>query len=344
MTLSVALCTCDGERYLDEQMAGLLDQSRPPDEVVVLDDASVDGTLGKVEAMARSAPFPVHVLRNEQRRGPTDSFERAVGACRGSFVALCDQDDRWYPDKLAVLEAALAPPGVLLVFTDGDLIDAQGSRRGLTLWEGVGFRGARQHRFAADPLPVLLNRSVVTGCASAFRRELLDVALPFPAALAEPASPMLHDRWLSLVAACRGEVVAVPDRTLAYRVHAEQVTGIRRRRGRAHLPGLLVEESARSTAAIAAAERATSAQLAALADRLGERGRPIGGAEHAPAELARARRHRARRASLPARRLARLPSIIQGLSGGDYRRYGTGVVSALADLVRPGADDDEGTR
>lgn len=340
MTLSVALCTCDGTLYLDEQLTSLRAQDRLPDELVVVDDASQDATLERLQAFAADAPFPVRIEVNPRRLGPVRSFERAIAACRSSVIALCDQDDHWYPPKLGALEAALEASGVLLAFSDGDLIDGSGEPRPLSLWEGVGFRGERRARFDVDPLAALLNRSTVTGCASAFRAELRSAALPFPDALLDERAPMLHDRWLSLVAAATGDVVAIPERLLAYRVHAAQVTGIRRRRGKAHLPGLLLEEASRPVGEVSAAAAVTADQLALLGDAVEAAGAPASARE----QIAAAQHHAERRAALHRSRRRRAASVAEALGDGGYRRFGTGAVSAAADLVRPGAGsaDDAG--
>lgn len=328
--LSVALCTHQGERHLPEQLQSLLAQERPPDEVVVVDDASTDGTRHLLRRFAAEAPFPVRLHLRDERRGAVRSFEQALGLCEGELIAFCDQDDRWYPVKSSSLERAL--DGADLVFCDADLVDDHGAPRPLSLWQGVGFRGRRRTRFARSPLRVLLNRSVVTGCASAFTAALRDAALPFPDALHDQRSPMLHDRWLSLLAATTGSVRAVPDRLFAYRVHEAQVTGIRRRRGHAHLPALVLEEARRPAAEVAGASAAYQAQLECVR----ERGRSGGAPREALDEVDRARRHLSARATLPGPRARRLPAVAQGLARGDYTRFGSGVVSGVVDVVRPG--------
>ncbi|OWY59726.1 hypothetical protein B7486_73030, partial [cyanobacterium TDX16] len=135
--------------------------------------------------------------------------------------------------------------------------------------------------------------------------------------------------WLALVAAATGEVQAVPERLLAYRVHAAQVTGIRRRPGRTHLPGLVAEEVVRPVQEVGAAAAATSSQLAALQARL------VGGSP-AWEEVARARAFLDARSALGAARSTRVRPVLGAVASGDYDRYGTGLVSGAADLVRPG--------
>lgn len=328
--LSVVLCTHEGARHLPDLLHDLLAQERLPDELVVVDDASTDATRRLLHDLAARAPFPVRLDLAERRAGPAASFERALAAATGEVVALCDQDDRWYPSKLAALEAALAG-GAALAFSDADLIGPAGEPRAGDLWTGVGFRGARRRRFAADPLAALLRGSIVTGCATAVRAEVVDRALPFPEALARPEAPMLHDRWLSLVAAATGEVVALPDRLLAYRVHPDQVTGLSRGPSGAVAGRVVLGEARRDLGQVRVASLARVAQLDALLDRAGEAAASPG----ALAQVRSARRQLRRRAALPRARAARLPGVLLGLVEGGYRRVGAGLPGAVADLVRP---------
>src|SRR5918996_5112957 len=101
--VSVALCTYQGEKYLQEQLDSIAGQLRPPNEVVVCDDGSTDGTLGILDRFRSRAPFPVRVYVNEKQLGPTKNFERAIAHCEGALIFLSDQDDVWHPEKLSTL-------------------------------------------------------------------------------------------------------------------------------------------------------------------------------------------------------------------------------------------------
>src|SRR5947208_14214106 len=103
-SISVAMCTYNGERFLKEQLESLAAQTRQPDELVVCDDRSTDSTPHIVEAFARAAPFPVRLEVNDRCLGSTKNFEHAILRCTGALIALSDQDDVWHPEKLALQE------------------------------------------------------------------------------------------------------------------------------------------------------------------------------------------------------------------------------------------------
>lgn len=328
----MALCTWQGARHLPEQLASLAAQTRLPDEMVVVDDCSDDGSVELVRRFARDAPFPVHLTIREERGGAVAAFGDALARCTGDLMAFCDQDDRWHPDKLARLEDEFRThPGVTAVFSDGDLIDDTGAPRPGSLWDGVGFSGRVRQRFRTDPLATLLGRSVVTGCAAVFRRDAVDAALPFPPELHDPRRPILHDRWLALVSACLGEVRAHPGRLVAYRVHAAQATGVRASGLRARLPVVRADAS-RSTGTVAGAASAAAAQVEALAQRMPDLAPP------AAAAIAQAGAELRARAELPAARARRAGAVWRLLRSGAYTRHASGWRSAAADLLRPAAE------
>lgn len=159
--------------------------------------------------------------QNPSRLGAAKNFEVAIkaAAAESDAVACCDQDDRWYPEKLATLARALAEAGPLsLVHSDLALFDETGPLRG-TAW-----RAERRNVDNVAPWQLLL-RNVVTGCSM-----MLDADLARRYAEI-PAESRLHDRWFGLAAACHGGVRPVRRPLLAYRLHDAQHTGLAPYRG-----------------------------------------------------------------------------------------------------------------
>lgn len=101
LTVSLALCTYNGEKFLLEQLQSFLAQTRQPNELVVCDDVSSDRTLEILNEFAQCAPFPVRIFVSDMTLRSTKNFEKAIGLCEGDIIFLSDQDDVWFPDKLA---------------------------------------------------------------------------------------------------------------------------------------------------------------------------------------------------------------------------------------------------
>jgi Glycosyl transferase family 2 len=128
------------------------------------------------------------------------------------FITLCDQDDRWRPDKLERLLERMEDE-VELAYSDARVVDPAGAVVHPSYWT------ARRTNYTN--LGSLLIANTVTGAASMFRAELLEDLLPFPPRLASP----FHDHWLSLVALARGEIAYVEDPLYDYVQHPGAVIG-----------------------------------------------------------------------------------------------------------------------
>jgi hypothetical protein len=222
LSLSVALASYNGERYIGEQLDSIARQTRLPDELIISDDASRDATTGIALDFARRAPFPVKILQNSTRAGSTRNFEIAIRACKGDIIFLCDQDDVWYPNKISLVEERfINNPDAGAVFTDADVVDENLHPLGRRLWQIYKFGPDKQARFVAnDALGVLLKQPVVTGATMAFRSSYRNLVLPIP--------QTWHDAWIALLIGATSRLEALPAQLIAYRQHGDNQLGIPR--------------------------------------------------------------------------------------------------------------------
>ena len=333
MSVSVVMTTRNGARFLGAQLASVAAQSRLPDQLVVGDDASEDSTVTELRAFARAVPFPVHIDEAASPAGVVVNIERALGRAEGDLIALADQDDRWRPEKLERLVQAAAPTGTMLVFSDADIVDEHGDHTGRRLWASLDFSDRQRRALTERPPGPLLRHSCASGCTLLIKRSVRDLALPFPDVLDDEIAPMLHDRWLGLIAACVGRVAAVEAPLMEYRVHDDQQTGA----GRDSRARQVRQELATGLAPVRSAASARLRQLGALVERLTSREITL-----APAvedQLRAALAHQAMRAELSDRRRARLGPIVRDLWRGGYRQSSFGAGTALVDLLRGAAHD-----
>jgi glycosyltransferase involved in cell wall biosynthesis len=316
--LSIALATYNGERYLGEQLESILCQTRLPDELVVFDDASTDSTAAIVRDFAGRAPFPVRFWINAERLGSTRNFEAAIRACSGDIIFLCDQDDVWYPDKIARMEERFADdPEAGAVFTDADVVDQDLRPFGPRLWHTVRFKQKDQARFAAhDALSVLLRRPVVTGATLAFRSSYRELILPMP-------EIWIHDAWISLLIGAVSHLVALPTPLIAYRQHSANQIGIPRRGPRRRRSGSFTLMYGPAIHCFEALRE----RLRKFGGRFPQSGRHL---SRLDAKLVFLRA----RSGLPPKRWRRLPGAMHELVPLRYHRYAKGIGSFLGDLWR----------
>jgi glycosyltransferase involved in cell wall biosynthesis len=223
--ISVALCTCDGEKYVRAQIESILGQSQKIHEIVVGDDASCDGTQRILAEYQARLPGLFRVHRHAQRLGTIKNLEFVLSRCTGEIIFLSDQDDVWKPQKVATMLKKFRDPRCLLVFTDGNLIDALGKPLGSTLWREWGFSLPRRLRWQLRPKAALYdlinNNNKVTGATVALRSGLLRDCLPI-----RLPRHYWHDAWLAMHAAARDGLAFLPHRLIDYRIHSSQQVGL----------------------------------------------------------------------------------------------------------------------
>lgn len=325
-TVSVALCTYNGERYVAEQVRSILEQTRPAAELVIADDGSTDGTLGVVEATiaAYRAQHPdsvpvVRVLDGPPPRSIAANFERAMRACTGDLIALSDQDDVWHPDRLERLVAAFDEiPDATLLHGDARLVDAEGADLGTTLFATLGVSAAERAKVASGRgYDALLRRNIATGATTILRASVRDQALPIP-------PDWIHDEWLAMVASVTGRTAIVESALTDYRQHGANQIGVRR----ATAPELLSR--------LREPREPRNARLLRRAETLVVRFRGLPGVSAADLDAAELKlEHERRRSALPRSRAARVGRVLASARRGDYARFGLGAKDVLRDLVQP---------
>ncbi|WP_353815387.1 glycosyltransferase family 2 protein [Agromyces sp. SYSU T00266] len=328
-TVSVVIGTHNGARFVGEQVATILGQTRPVDEIVVSDDASADDTIAIVERAvqeyrATGAAVDLLVLRNDVPLGVTANFEQALRAATGDVIALSDQDDLWHPDRIAVALAAFEErPSLCLVAGDAELVDAQGTAMPASLFDTLGIdEPLRASVDGAAAFDELLRRNLLTGATMMLRRELVELAAPFPAS-------WVHDEWLAVVAAVSGGIGFRAERLIGYRQHGSNQIGVTSLDWGGRIDRLRAPRTERNGRLLARA--------GALADRLPGIAERAGGV--APEFVATVTgdklAHERARSSLPAARVARIGPVLREWRTGRYTRYGLGAQDVLRDLVQP---------
>ncbi|MFT5124350.1 MAG: glycosyltransferase involved in cell wall biosynthesis [Verrucomicrobiales bacterium] len=320
-TISIALCTCNGAAYLQHQLGSIAAQTRLPDELVVGDDASTDQTLELLDAFAATVSYPVRVESHASRQGVAKNFESAVKRCTGTYIAFCDQDDAWHPEKLARLEACMdAHPDWALVFHDLELVDDALEPLGSTMWKSIGFDAQKQGAWArGGSFDLLLQRPMVTGAGLMVRRARLDPVLPF-------SERWIHDAWLSLILSTTDTLGFLAEPLTRYRQHSANEVGGLATSDRSYYEASRSLERQAYYADQVAAMRDLVEQVTRLADVPDERVYLL----QAKLDFLE------RRSRLPGVRLARVPAVLGSLIRGEYRQFSRGWKVAARDLVLSG--------
>jgi glycosyltransferase involved in cell wall biosynthesis len=223
ISVSIAMATYNGRNYLGRQLESLVNQPYLPTELVITDDGSNDETLLIVDDFAKSSPFPVRVYRNATRTGYRRNFMLAASLCSSDLIAFCDQDDMWYPHKLATCIECFSDPEILLVYHNADVVSNDG--------EHIG----RLNEFAAKhaiSYPMSINpMSYPLGFTQVFRRTIARLSTFWPHSLDpnHPGEPMAHDQWFFFLASVLGRIGYVKEPLAAYLQHGANTFGWNRR-------------------------------------------------------------------------------------------------------------------
>lgn len=324
-TVSIALCTCNGEAFLPEQLASISAQTVRPGQIVIMDDASEDRTVPLLRrwlSEPAQAGMAATLIVNPARLGVRANFEAAIQRCNQDLVLLCDQDDVWAAAKIERIAAQFASdPELLFLFTDARLIDAGGRDLGSTLFETLGIGEAQRRGIdEGDPFEGFLRRNLATGATCAMRRALVGRALPIP-------PDWLHDEWLAVIASCLGRVRASPEPLIAYRQHGGNVIGARKR-GLADLTRLQASDRIAGNAYL----YRRAQQLLERMER--EEGLRADARSGTRIDALRSKvGHLDRRRALPSARMRRTGLVLAEMLRGGYARFSPGWQSVLGDLL-----------
>jgi glycosyltransferase involved in cell wall biosynthesis len=319
--ISIAMATYNGERFLAEQLDSLAAQTLLPDELVIGDDGSSDGTEAIVRTFAAKAPFPVSFSRNPKRLGFSQNFAQVLSRCTGELLFICDQDDIWDADKIARVVARFSEHADAVAVIHDERILHQGT--GITA-SGTVHQNVKRLKF--DQF------DIVSGNCTALRRAYLTLLTPFPRSVN-------YDYWIGWSAEILNARLVVPDVLQTYRRHEANITNPviaaadTRWRKLPHLKSAF-EDSRRLW-------DENVHILQAIVERLSER-RPefvaLVGEPRVDDALARLEvrigtlEARSRLVAMP--RWRRWPKVLGALVSGTYSQF-SGIRSALKDCLRP---------
>lgn len=205
--VSIVLATYNGEKFLEEQLDSLVQQTYPNIEIIALDDCSKDGSVSILRKYAQKYEH-FTVVVNDVNLGYIRNFEKACKLAKGEYISFCDQDDVWAPEKTALLMASIGDHPMIYcdsAFVDANLNslnDKHSDRKRLASFNNCLY-------FATD--------NCVGGHALIMHRSILEDALPFPL-------EMPYDLWLAFVTTFKGEIKYYDQPFVKWRQHGSNVT------------------------------------------------------------------------------------------------------------------------
>jgi len=205
--VSVCLASYNGEKFIREQILSILHQLNFDDELIISDDSSTDHTVEIIKSIDDSR---VKLLAINQFRDPIKNFQNALNHAKGEVIFLSDQDDVWLTDKYSDTLQLLKSYD--LIVSDSIIVDEQ-----LNTLHPSFFKYFK----SGKGLIKNVVKSSYYGSCMAFKKVILDAALPFP-----DTKEIGHDLWIGLVAEMTGKVFFYSKPLILYRRHTNAFTPV----------------------------------------------------------------------------------------------------------------------
>ncbi len=231
--VAVLLSTYNGSEYLSEQLDSLFQQSYSNFVLVIRDDGSQDDTAEILQQYSLSYPQQIHLLdesAGQRNLGAAGSFSFLVKyvlenksqlGMEEAYMFFCDQDDVWFPQKmekeLYCMQQAESGTGngdvPVLVHSELQVVDDNMNQIAESF---TRYQGLETDRNGFCNLAI---SNLVTGCTALINEALARRALPVP------ATAIMHDWWLAMVATAFGELVFIDEALVHYRQHGRNTIG-----------------------------------------------------------------------------------------------------------------------
>jgi glycosyltransferase involved in cell wall biosynthesis len=208
--VSVVVAVYDNLQYLPETLAAIDAQTEPPGEVVIVDDASPHD----VRAVVRSAAIavPVRYIRREVNGGVAVARNAGNAAATGDWIAVCDSDDVWMPEKLErqlkLINSWNDAEPLVAVGADAMNVNRRGEPFGV-FPGSIYTKGTYLEHVASDRPFIMCHSSVL------YRRDAFDRCGGYPT----HTTPVTVDTELLTNLASAGVVLTMPEVMVSFRKH-----------------------------------------------------------------------------------------------------------------------------
>ncbi|RHM53880.1 glycosyltransferase [Mitsuokella sp. AF33-22] len=197
--------------WLEEELASIQKQTFQNFQVYIWNDNPQDSRPYEDLFRKYLKDIPFRYFSGKKNLGSNKVFEKLTALTDTSYIAFCDQDDVWLPNKLEVLIGLLQKKDVTLACSDMYVID----ENSFVVADSITQIRPRQVIYRGeDIMPHLLAKNFITGCTVMMRTDIAQMALPFP-------KVFFHDWWLSLIAGLSGTIEVSLQPLMKYRISTE---------------------------------------------------------------------------------------------------------------------------
>lgn len=214
-TITILLPTYNGEKYLEEQINSILNQSYSDFSLVISDDGSSDNTR-KILKTFESKDKRIQVFYHQKNKGFLKNFEFLCKKVTTPYCMFSDQDDVWKPTKIEKMLNYIKKTKSALVYCDMEITD-----KNLNILFPSFHKHMNKEKKCEkyNDFDLLKLENVVSGCSMIVKSEIIKQALPFPEGI------IIYDWWISLIATQNGKVSYLNESLQYYRQHENNSIG-----------------------------------------------------------------------------------------------------------------------
>lgn len=219
-TVGIVMATYNGSKYIREQINSILNNTYTDWTLWICDDGSKDNTLTILKEYETKYPGKIRVHQNPKNLGLVRNFLEGTKECDTRYIMFCDQDDVWNKDKIQItlnemkrMEDKEGNHNPITVFTDVTVVNSK-----LSQLHSSFYQVSKLDTNQLD-LPHILMENKLIGCTIMFNLSVKEKMTKLP------KLARVHDWWIAILSASFGMISYLPETTLLYRQHENNVIG-----------------------------------------------------------------------------------------------------------------------
>lgn len=229
--IDILMAVYNGEKYLEEQLESIINQSFSKWQLIIHDDGSADNSLAIIQKYETKYPEKIKVIDDSIKFGSSkNNFAHLMKYSKADYIMFADQDDVWERDKvkhsykiIRKLEAKMSAEIPILVHGDLEVVNEHLETVNASLFQ------MQKLDYKKSKLKDYLVQNNVTGCTVIMNKILKDLCYDMP------KEAIMHDWWLALTASAFGCVYGVNKSDIKYRQHGNNVEGAKNLHSLAYL-------------------------------------------------------------------------------------------------------------
>lgn len=225
--ISLGLATYNGEKFIIDQLASLVKQTKMPDEVIIIDDCSSDSTVSLIKKFISEHKLTNwKLVTNSINLGYEKNFRKLIQLLSGDIIFLCDQDDIWLPNRIEECSTILREnENISLLSCSFNIINSKNKKIEIPQRSGYSNNNLIKYPIRKNKIEKIdfkylyMHENYAQGCCMCVRREIVDTYLKMN------KTNIIHDLALNLIASIENRSYFYNKPLINYRIHENNAVG-----------------------------------------------------------------------------------------------------------------------